>query len=333
MYTTRSVRRKKALKNAIKLSEEEFISHVMGNIKSYMDAPAMNDVLAIGNSLKNVDKFRNALVGAVIDQISNLQARTYGGYGNEIPQVAKVLEKYLSQEQKNIIIDCLIKDTDKFYPYARKRAAFIVAEFIEAKDNRAFSALIAFLRVIENDTLEILLSKIENGKENPDVQKILSKSKVLSYTKYDEAEVKNDVEVKRSLIKDIANTSSIAKKIPFEVNVDLEDIKSLPPATRFAFLQFAYAPEVKYARMAAKSHYYYSEYQKDTSKLAYYRSRAKLTKLKMPIIDKETVKELLFSVSLHKNEEMSSWYNDYSNYVDLVKGKLKQPEPYKARYY
>lgn len=333
MYATRSVRRKKALKNAIKLSEAEFISHVVSNIKSYMDAPAMNDVLNIGNSLKDVEKFRNALVAAAIDHINNLQVRTWGGYGNEIPQVAKVLEKYLNQDQKDIIVDCLIKDADKFYPYSRKRVISVIADFIKPGDNRAFSALIAFLRVMENDALETILSKIENGKENPDVQKILAKSKVLSYTKYNESEVKNNIEVKRALIKDIANTSTIAKKIPFEVSVDVEDIKALPPATRFSFLQFAYGPETRYARMVAKSNYYYNEHQKDTTRLSKARDRAKLSKLKMPVIDKETLKEMLFSVSLQKNEEMSSWYNDYSNYLDLVKGKLKQPEPYKARYY
>ena len=302
-----------------------YLSHLRNNVVKYIKPKNMRNLLSIGNArLAKPELFRAELVKIVIDYIGDLKPATYVRHNTEIAATLKLIEQYLAQEDKNTIIDALIKNGDLFYPYSKKVVIDVIADFVQKDDQRIFSALREFLRIIETDTLEKLLKKVEGGQDNQDIQAILSKTKVLSHLKYDEKEVRADAELRRKLIKEIANTQSIAKRIPFEVEVTLDDIKAIPPAARLSFLQFAYRPEVEMAWWAMRSSYWYGKYSKDIdNNINGVRAKAKLDNLKMPKIDKEEIKDLLFSVSLQKNEEMNKWIEKYFNYLDFVAGKIK----------
>ncbi len=57
-----------------------------------------------------------------------------------------------------------------------------------------------------------------------------------------------------------------------------------------------------------------------------YRTRAKLDNLIVPNLAKKDLEDLLFSVSLQKNEEMTTFVADYNKYLDVLAGTVKFTE-------
>ena len=330
MYISRSQRARLTLKNMAKTSPHSFVQNVSSEIRKHILGGRIEEILFHCNcsNVIHPKSAVNDIKNAVINDLLLIKKGVNHSLGNGIIYSLKAVSKYLNQTEKNRIIDSLLENNECFYSYSRKNLADVLIEFTEYKDNRAFSILNIFLRTIETKTLDKILAKIDNGIENPDVKKILTKTKKFSHTKYNQIDVKTKPEVRRALIKEIANTTSIVKKLPFEVEVSLEDIKELPPAARLSFLQKAYKPEIYLAGLMSRSSYYHSRYSSNIkNSMLEQRLAAKMDLLKMPKIEKKDLEDLLFSVALQKNEEMTKFVKEYSIYLEALEGTLK-PKSY-----
>lgn len=336
MYIPRHKRKMYGLKYVLKHTPDKFADEVVKDMWINLNK-GLNEVIEmcatlpikVGAQITAREEAITKIKDASFKEILNLSnGKSRYGLGKGIAHSLKALEPYFNQGEKNLIIDQLIKDKECFYTYSRKGIADVLSDFAEPKSDRVFQVLKEFLRVLETETLDKLLAKIDQGADNPDAQKILSKTKKFSFINYDQSEVYTKPEVKIKLVKDIANTTSIAKKLPYILDVSLEDIKKIPPAARLSFLQFAYSPEMYIVKMMKRSMYWYNKFSAQgrfANSIIEQRSAMKMTNLVVPKLSKKDMEDLLFSVSMAKTAETTKWINDYSDCLDAYDGKLKKP--------
>lgn len=330
MYIPARRRKLYGLKHTLKHSPTQFADEVVKNIRANVDRGGLNGIIKMCDALPNKDASIIKIKDAALQYVKNIttpQQLRYG-LGKGIPLSMKALEPYFTQEEKNAVIDKLIEGRNCFYNYGKKNVADVLADFVEPKTDRVFQVLREFLRLLETETLNKLLFKIDQGADNPEAQKILSKTKKFSFINYDQNDIKTKPEVRRKLIKEIAHTTTIAKRLPFILDVSLDDIKAIPPASRLSFLQFAYSPETYVAKMMSRSTYWFSKFNKNlTSTVVEQRSEMKMENLVVPKLNKEDVEDLLFSVSMAKTDETTKWIEEYSKYLEATNGTLK-PKSY-----
>ena len=230
----------------------------------------------------------------------------------EYPELIIESQDYIDDQAKSKIVSLIVSYHKNFYSQAKRQLAAISINFMQNGDERATDVLRAFYRSLKPDAFSQLMEKIDGGTENEKVKEILSKTKLFDYLKYPEDKVKNDAELKTQLIRDIAQTPSIAKRLNYVVDVSIDDIKKLPPVTKFKFLQNAFKYETMYSG--------YTWYSKNDAKMKINRARArhKEDKLNMPYISGEEMGEILFSISLHKNDELNKWLDRYKNYLKVM---------------
>jgi hypothetical protein len=330
MYIPARRRKLYGLKHTLKHSPTQFADEVVKNIHININH-GLNATIKMCDTLPNKDASIIKIKDATLLYIKNMTApqQLRYGQGNGIPFSLKALELYMTQEEKNLMVDKLIEARNCFYNYGKKNVADVLADFVEPKTDRVFQVLREFLRLLETETLNKLLSKIDQGADNPEAQKILSKTKKFSFINYDQNDIKTKPEVRRKLIKEIANTTTIAKRLPFILDVSLDDIKAIPPASRLSFLQFAYSPEIYVAKMMSRSTYWFGKFNKNlTSTIFEQRSFMKMENLVVPKLNKEDIEDLLFSVSMAKTDETTKWIEEYSKYLEAANGTLKPKYSY-----
>jgi hypothetical protein len=241
--------------------------------------------------------------------------------------VIQYLERVLTATNKSKLADLLIERNRNFGQNVRlKMLKFLMAgTLMPDKDERWVKVVKAFSRSIKPDVLTALAARIDGGLDNPDVKAILGKSKMFNYLKYTEIDVQDKREVKIQLLRDIAQTQTVLKRIPFNFTIELEHIKELPPVARLNFLMFAFQDEIN---VFCRQYYYWHSYSlNELQKRVSDRKRRKhLDKMKIAPIEPELIKDLLFSVALQKNEEVNKWFEDYTTYYNLATGIKKIEE-------
>lgn len=252
-----------------------------------------------------------------------LETKGYCSWRYYFPTVAKVLmdRNIFSTEGKSRLFDLFLKHHNRFRSAARKVIVdMIIPGMCVSKDLRLIDFMRKYHRLIDPEYFDQLMTFIDGGKDNPNVKAILNKTKVFNYTKYDQKTVESDFNEKVKLLKEVCNTQTVLKRIPFEFEIEPKHIEQLAPITRFEFLRFAFRQELTYYCRT----YYGSSTVKDIQYRVDSRKRKlKFDKLKVKPIDPEKVKELLFCISLQKNEELNMWFSKYQEYYNIATGKAK----------
>ena len=230
-------------------------------------------------------------------------------HNSAYPSIIKYCSQYIDEDAKDKIIDIAINYNKNFYSTAKKELACIVTGYVKYNDPRTLSILREFCRVITINDFDRLINKIQYGLENQGVKEILSKTKLFEYLKYDEETVNNSYNEKVKLVKAIAKTPTLIKRLPFILNIKLRHLKEIAPAMRFKFIQYAFKYEFQHTRngrLYGKSLEYC---------IAQVKRRLKENKLVIEEISVKDMKELLFSICLQKNDEFVKWINDYEAYL------------------
>jgi len=221
---------------------------------------------------------------------------------------------FIDHNAKSKIIDMAIKYNKNFYSYARKSLSKISTDFLTQDDSRSIDVLREFYRIIPTKDFDILMKKVPNGFDNTEAKKILSKTKLFEYLKYDEETINNSFNEKVKLTRAVAKTPTLIKRLPFILHIGKEHIKKISPATRFKFVQFAF----KYEVMTAKRHGSWMHGQRLQYKIDAAKSKVKENKLVVDHIGVEEMKELLFAICLQKNVEFVEWIKNYEKYLTKI---------------
>ena len=227
----------------------------------------------------------------------------------EYPRLINGCAPYLTDLGKSKVLDRILKYQSNFYSSGRKSLSISAVEFLTQNDSRALPVLEAFYRILPKESFDLLMDKTENGMQNKGVERILKKTKRYKLYNYTEESIK-DPKVKIELLKDLARSPSLVKKLEYDVRINVDDIKQVAPAMRFKFLQFIYKRELYFTRYG--SYYRFNQTKKN---ILDYRHKSKL---KVPLIPVEEMKEILFSVSLQKNAEVTKWLDQYQKMIEVV---------------
>lgn len=295
-----------------------YAAHVISKIGSYMSKKMMRQVfMKVTN-----ENLRSKIATAALEFFKS-KSKTYYNGGRDVPDVLKFLEIQYTDRQKTEIVNHIVASKNYFYTYAKKMNAQVAGEFA-INSEQAVKVFETYHRLLTPETMKLLLGKIENGIENPDVKKIIDETNTLTHLKYNADEVQSNEDTKRELLKKIAYTGTIAKKLDFELDLTLDDIKTLPPVLRFEFMQFAFKSEIDFSMRIFPWSYYHKKYKNNLpGALLGCRKKAKLDNLKMPDITSEQMKEMFFSIALAKNEEVQNWLKKYEKYLEVKQGKVE----------
>jgi len=300
------------------LNTPSFYQEVFSPTSEYIEnAYRIRELLSlVPNEIKSSDLFRSymgkAVAKVVENEISSKRKRwanTEYPHGNDYVRFIRYCNYFIDDEGRSKLLDLILAHNRNFYSGPRKNLGSIASTFLKDGDSRALEVLQQFYRVLPAQTFHTLIDKIPDGLENENVKTILSKTKLFDYLKYDEQTVNNSFDEKVELTRAVAQTPTLIKRLSFTLEIDASHIKKIPPATRFKFLQFAFKHEIQHSK--------YGWYFGDTLKrrIQYYKNRAKEDKLIVKPMSLEEMKEILFSVCLHKSEEFRKWLTDYEIYL------------------
>lgn len=275
---------------------------------------------AIPSNMRDTDEFRyhfgTAIVRLLENNISTKRIdyfKRQAVHNDEYPKLINRYSSNINADARSNIVDLIIRYNRNFSYSARKLLLAFAINNICIDDLRAVEIFNEFYRTLSQVQFEQLMDKISDGVNNKKVRNILSKTKLYEYLKFDEETVNNNFNKKIELTKVIAKTPTIIKRIPFDVKINIECIKHIPPATRFKFLKFAFRHETDNARYG----WYYNQALK--SRIDYYKKRVNEHRLIIDPIGLEEMKELLFPVCLRKNDELTKWLTEYKIYLECLK--------------
>lgn len=252
---------------------------------------------------------------------ANTSTLTKNYWGNaakhsmEYPRLIDLCASYITTEAKSKVLDIILKYQNNFTSNGRKSLSRSAVDFVSDEDSRAIEIFRTFYRILPKKSVDDLMTKIDGGMDHPEIKKVLKRTKRYQLYKYPEEETLNNHERRIELLKDLARTPSLIKKLEYDFHVTVDDIKEIAPAMRFKFLQFAFRKELYATKYA-------SFYRPDSVKkdIENYRNRQKL---KMPLMSMEEIKDILFSVSISKNEEVVRWLGQYEKMLDFANGVKK----------
>jgi len=230
---------------------------------------------------------------------------------NSFIRVVFYFEQCFDEKYKKIISELLINNNKLLYTIERKKTANFLAfsSFIKDKDPLLVTIFKIFFRYFNPNQFEKLIKRIDGGIDNKEIKEIISKTKTYKYLNYSKDSIQ-DKNIKRELLKEISITQDILKRIDFDLNVGFEDIKELPPVLRFKFLKFAFNIEIKICRQT-----YLMQHLKKFKTLNQYIDNIKFNRnihrLKIDTLTPDQISELLFSISISKNNEFNEWFKKY----------------------
>jgi hypothetical protein len=253
---------------------------------------------------------------------------TYTCYRDSMFLTFTQFEDLFTDESKSKVFAELIDKTHHFTQNGRKRVIeyLISGSLLPDKDPRLETVFETYYRSITQEQFDAMMKRIDGGVANSTVARVMSKSKVFNYQNYNEQAVKDNPVERLRLLKDIATTTTVLKRLPFEVHFGFEDVKQLAPVMRFEFLQFAFDLDIG---VYGRRYYQYSRYANVPSltelerRIQGFKARRKMDKMKVDWIDPEQVKELLFALSLQKNEVVAAWIEKYTLAYNVKTGKEK----------
>jgi len=256
--------------------------------------------------IKEDPKFSQYFGAALIDLLeNNISAKEKRNWGpdklhNEYYINLIIRSKnYLDQNIKSKITKQILKYNNNFHSKCRKTLSNIAVNFVENGDPLTTCVFEKFYRIMNYIDFNILIEKTPQKMENLCIKKTLSKTRMYDYLKFSKESVDSNEKEKIKLVKALAKTPTLIKKIPFDVNIELKHLKEIAPAMRFKFIQFAFKREL----IVSKWQWTYNRLPKQEN-------------LIMPKINLEEMKELLFAVCLNKNEEFTRWIKNYESYLN-----------------
>ena len=230
-------------------------------------------------------------------------------YYNPIVNTVLQYAKCLSKENRDRLIRECPGIAINFYYNAGKKLISSVSKLIDKNDTLLATYFIKYnCSNLNINCLTRLISIVPEGIKNKEIQNTMSRIPKYKAMVYDEAEVNNNFDVKIKLLKEITRTTSSMKNIPFKLKVGKEHLLKLAPVMRFKFLSHALRREIGYSYLFDKVEF--------KRKLSYYPSSS--ANVCIDIISPEDMKELLFSLTIKKNDKVSGWLEKYTKYYKLV---------------
>lgn len=302
----------------------------MQELGSYPDdfkgsAEAMIDVVdnAAAPTLKN-EGFKHFISVALIEQLHRVFNNPPTNYWGTLMKLngfyVDVIEKcspYLLTGTKSAVVDLVLSNYNIFNSNVKNRLIRNCCRLIPSNDVRGVLLFKRFYRSMDKENFNELMKKVPGGVNNPEVEKIVKKSKFFSYLKYDENYDLSDLEKRKALIKDLAKSPTLCKKIPFEVTVTKKDLKELPSVTRLDFIEYLYKYKVHYSK--------YWTYMGRNALMTRIELAEKDRNVKVDILSMEDMKDVLFSLMIHKNNRVNRWLDGYKEYLERI-GSLSRVE-------
>lgn len=204
---------------------------------------------------------------------------------------------YIIPGAKSAIIDMLLQYHGNLHHYAKKRLLHICCNIVPKNDHRAVSIFKQFYRSVDRKCFEMLMNKIPGGTTHPEISTIVNKSKMFMHLKYENFDL-SDLDNRRMLLKDLANSPTLCKKLPFTMTITKQDIEHLPAKTRFDFIRYLFDDKMRRHRHRT------------------FASSPPSNKIDVDFIPLEDMKELLFPVMLHYNQEVNKWLDRYERFLN-----------------
>lgn len=216
----------------------------------------------------------------------------------------------LTQKGKNETIDIINLYNKELNHHARRRALIMAMSMVSDR-NRAVEIFKNFYRIFSDRHIEILFRLAPKGFADPDINKVLQKTKLFDHLCFDKQSVESDEEIKNLLIKKIAQTPSLIEKLTFDINITYKNIENLPPVLRFNFIQRLFKCEIDTTRRG----WGWTIGDGLQKRIQWKRKSTGYERLVVEQLTNEQIKKLLFPVALKKNKEVSDWMREYNLYL------------------
>ena len=247
-----------------------------------------------------------------------LRRSKYHSMGSNIPRLLKQHGPLLDDSLKREVLKFSMKRMKNFYVYSRKELLKIVVPWVE-EESDALIILRDHYRQLGSEELDCLLKKVTNGIDHPDLKNMRKSSAVLLKRKLKGLSV-DKPEERKIIINAIAQSPKLYEDLGINTEITLRDLKKLPPVRRFNLIQHIYG--VSFGFYSSIQHNWFGKITPNTLKMAF-KKYGRYTRLPIESIADEDMKNLLFSVSIKKNNEVAKWWERYKQYKKVVKQKTK----------
>jgi hypothetical protein len=259
------------------------------------------------SSRAEVNKIIESCVENQINYVLAKKKPKYGNLGNELPKLLKSCDSILSDSIKDSVVKKICSPMNDFYTYSRKSILEIAYKWART-EGQSLSIIKNHHRCLTEEMIGSLLKNVTGGLNHPDLKKIKDTSSIFSIIELNKLIV-DEKKHREKIIQIIAKTPSIMSKLDAKLTITLADLKKIPPVRRFNFLQYLYRPI--FGSTSYRGTYRY--------RLATIHLAKNKTILPIEKISKEDMKELLFSVAIRKNDEITTWWNRYEEYSKVLK--------------
>jgi hypothetical protein len=300
----------------LKKSPKAFAVVMATNIDEWVRSGYLPKILKIYKDdvrTPELDKIINKGIISFVSKIGPKRPSTYK-LGKETPKAINKCIGFMDSDTKAKVLLEILKKQNSFYPYAKKLLAQTATELANS-DRELINVLSSFYKVMEKETFFEIVNKIPNGIDNPEVKKVLEKTKKFHVCRYTKSEVKNDSNKRIELLKDIARTPSSAKNLNFIVTFSIKDLKSLASVMRFNFLQWYFKDRFRCtARSYDKPELVKIRYQRQLNRSI---KNTGLDKIQIETLSESDLNEMLFSVGFKKNNEVTKFVERYKCYKKI----------------
>jgi len=229
-----------------------------------------------------------------------------------------VIEKctpYLLNGTKSAVVDLVLSNYNLFNSSVKNRLIRSCCKLIPSNDARGVLLFKRFYRSMDKKNFNELVKKIPGGIDNPEIKKIVKKSKFFTYLRYDKDYDLSDLGKRKRLIKDLAKSPTLCKKLPFTVSITKKDLEELPSVTRFEFIEYLYKYKMHYTK-----YWTHMGYESLVGRIALAERERNVS---ADNISMEDMKSILFSLMIHKNVRVNKWLDEYKNYLDRIEALSK----------
>jgi hypothetical protein len=283
-------------------SSDAYFKEIFGISSQYiMDEQKIKDVIRYTNKdLRQTDEFSTQLGETVINFIEPrvMKKTKFGSFhSSKLIHFADYCSRWMKQSHKERLIDMFTTYYVNFYSQCKKELAELAIKFVDNNDRKRILNIVrAFKHSMHVEDFEILMAKIPDGQEDLEVREILHDMNKFECVRYKEEELKNNQDKRIKLIHAIVKRPTVAENLPFTFCPTLDDIKALPPVTRFDFLKILYAEKFTYPTTDKTLRLY--------------------DKIEDPRISMDQMKDLLFAICIDKNSQCSKWIEEYEDFLD-----------------
>lgn len=225
----------------------------------------------------------------------------------------------VTEEVKDMAVTSILKYYNRgmYFSGPEKRIVYrFMISRVKPGDEKILEVFDKFSRTLSiTDLKHIINNHIPYLK--PDLQKeineAIKKMPLYQLMSIDVSSVSTNQKERIKLLKLFSKTPTMIKKIKTKVHFSEEDILALPPVGRFNFIRNYYGYEVRSMK------YYYNRTKDEmTKQVSKSKVRTGLYMLDLPNFDVEKMKELLFTVGIKKNKQLTSFIDGYEKYKNFT---------------